>query len=316
MTNAHSKIYLPLFAAAFAITSSVSHAEQREVDVTITNDHGTAEVHHDIDVKKTEAGKAWTRDTEGSSSRGGSWFSRTIGEAVKSSSGAGTWSSHTDGTRKKANGESVDYQVDRKGNWVSHGDGTIDRTSTVNRSNDRGYESTVDKVGTVTKTENGRSYEGTHTGSDNKGRTWTTNVQKESVRNGDGTASFNKTDTTTKDNGTTVTRKVTGTASKTESGRSIDKTATVTRTDAEGNVIEKRDREARKAELNSDEARAKRKAEWQARQADRKAELKKRQADRESRKHEAKQDRKTKDKRARDAARDVRDRSVKRKSRD
>ncbi len=207
-------------------------------DVTGTGENGTgsATVTHDINVTKTDDGRTWTRDTSITNERGGTVQSTTAGSATKTGEGTGNWSSTTDGTVTGAGGKSIDYQTQRTGSWERVDDNTVNFNRDAETVRSDGVTGNRSTTGGTTRTEDGRTWESTTTGSNSKGRDWSAETDGKITRNGDGTATVDIDRTVTTKTGDTITIEKDGTFTRNEDGKggSYEGTRTVTKTDVDG----------------------------------------------------------------------------------
>lgn len=225
------------------VTNNEDGSKTANATVTTTNTAtGTVRTAaSEVTVQKTDTGRSWTRDTAVSGSNGFNLNSTTTGASTNNGDGSGWWNSLTQGTVSGPKGNSVDYTTERSGSWSANDQGGRDfsstattttsngGTSTVNRNlstyqvsdgvkgftgeSNRtfGNGATVDRTidGTVTKTETGRSWDstvtGTATGPNGNTHSWTADLDGSTTRNADGSISIDSSKTITGDKGGTTT---------------------------------------------------------------------------------------------------------------
>ncbi|MCZ7644282.1 MAG: hypothetical protein M5U26_03205 [Planctomycetota bacterium] len=227
-----------------------------------TGASGTAQ--NVTNVQKTESGATYTRDTTAAGPHGGTAATHTDGTLTRNGDGSGSFSSTTTGNATGPNGRAGSWTTERAGEWARNEQGGRDASisattttanglsSTVNRTGSsfqidehtKGFHGESERVnslggstsrvtdGTVTKTESGREFEstttGTHTFANGQEASWTTEREGSVTRNGDGTASYESAKTVTNAKGQEITVEKSGALSKNESGTGIQREGSTT----------------------------------------------------------------------------------------
>ncbi|GMV82176.1 MAG: hypothetical protein AMXMBFR7_33600 [Planctomycetota bacterium] len=244
------------------VTSTATHANtatgaERSVENTVT-------------VTPSESGSTYTRDTIYAGANGGAASSHTDCNVTRNGDGSGSFSSSTSGSGTRANGQPASWNTERSGTWAPNSQGGKDASMTATTTMGSGFSTTVNRTaqsfqvdedtkgfhaesdrtnslggstqrvtdGSVTKTETGREWEstttGTHTNRIGETASWSAERDGSVTKNEDGSLTLSKTQTVTNAKGETVNIEKSGTLVKTETGHAWEGTGSATYTGAEG----------------------------------------------------------------------------------
>ena len=204
------------------------NTQQWQADITHTGPIGTSTVHATGSAVRTEDGSTWEVDRTGAGPKGNTWESTTTGQGTRTEDGR-TWTSETTGEGSKGH----TWETDRSGTVVKHDDGTSTRTTDFTKTLDNGQTITGEKTATITKTEDGVTWESEGSRTGPKG-TSTFTGSGEGTRDGN-TAEWTGQKTITGPDGKVINTETTGTGTRTREGRALQSNTEISGQTDKGN---------------------------------------------------------------------------------